>query len=179
MALWERQEGETKTAYDAFWAYCVVPDGKKRGYAKVAEKLSKSASLIGRWAKRWCWEERARAYDNHLVEKEIEAIKKQRVEAAKRQARIAKSFQGKIISRLNNLNPEELSAQDLARWFEVSVKIERQALGEPTELIAQELSGRDGGPVEIKREINLSNLSEEELTALEKTLLKLEAAEPK
>jgi len=177
MVLWERQEGETKVAYDAFWIYCTIPEDEKRSYANVSRKVLKSTTLMQRWSIRWNWAERARAYDNYLVDIEIEAIKKQRVGAAKRHARIAISFQSKIINRLKHLKESELTPQDLARWLDIAVKIERQALGEPTELIAQEHTGRDGGPIEVKRDIDISKLSEEELIILEKLLGKAESSE--
>ena len=176
MAVWERQEGESKPAYDAFWAYCSIGKGEKRSYSRVARKLKKSVTLIHRWGGQWNWQERTRAYDNHLMEVELAALKKQRVEAARRHARIARSFQEKVIKRLVSVNPDELTPKDLTTWLDVAVKIERQALGEPTEIIAQELSGPGGGPIEHKRDWDLSALSKEELIDLENTLLKIEAA---
>ena len=46
MALWERQAGESYPAFEAFQKYLT-----DRNYPKVAENLSKSKSLIKRWAK--------------------------------------------------------------------------------------------------------------------------------
>lgn len=147
MALWERQKGETTAAYSAFWEYCTSVENNKRSVSRVAEKLKKSASLLHRWSKRWEWEQRALAYDNHLIEIEMEALKNERITAAKRHAKIARAFQEKIIRRLNSLNPEVLSPKDLSAWLDVSVKIERQAMGEPTEIVSQEIAGKDGSPL--------------------------------
>jgi hypothetical protein len=166
MALWERQEGESTPAYNAFWAYCTIPSNKKRTYAAVAERVGKSDSLIRRWAKQWNWERRTIAYDNFLVQEEFEELKKERLKSAKKHIAIARSFQAQIVQRLKKLAPEELTPGDLIKWFDTTVKIERQALGESTESITHELTGRDGNPVEIKSDINLSKYSEEELMFL-------------
>lgn len=178
MALWERQEKESATAYNAFWTYCSIPAGEKRSYVKVAKKLGKSDTLMRRWGKLWNWEQRALAYDNHLIEIEIETLKAERIAAAKRHVKIARSFQNKVIKRLSSLKPEDLGPKDLTSWVDVAVKIERQALGEPTELILQQLTGKDGGPVEIKRDVDLSGLTEEELIWLEKILVKIDGNPP-
>ena len=178
-SLWERQKGESEPAYSAFWAYCSTPQGEKRSYSAVAAGLEKSDTLIRRWSKRWNWEDRVIAYDNHLLQEEIDALKKDRIKAAKRHALIAKSMQNKLIARLNKLTPSELSVKEITSWLETAVKIERQALGEPTELIAQQITGQDGGPIEFRRRIDLSALNEEELIALEAILSNVEAADDK
>lgn len=172
MALWERQKKESEPAYEAFWVYCRTPRGEKRSYSSVAAQLQKSSALIRRWANRWNWEERTVAYDNHLLQEEIDALKKDRINSARRHASIARSMQDKLIRRLNKLDPSELTAKEITSWLETAVKIERQALGEPTELIVQELSGPGGGPIEIRDEVDLSKLTEEELMVLVELLTK-------
>jgi hypothetical protein len=176
MALWERQKKESEPAYEAFWIYCITPKGEKRSYVSVAGKLRKSAALIRRWANRWGWEDRVIAYDNHLLQEEIDALKKDRIAAAKRHASIARSMQTKLIHRLNKLKPEELTPKEITSWLETAVKIERQALGEPTELIAQEFSGPGGGPIEIRDDVDLSKLTEGELILFVDLLTKSQIA---
>jgi hypothetical protein len=172
MALWERQEGESAPAYNAFWTYCTTPEDEKKSCGSVAQKLRKSYTLIRRWSKTWDWEPRARAYDNHLIEAELEAIKKERVKSARRHISIARSFQNKVIARLNKLDAGELSTADMVRWFDISVKIERQAMGEPSEVITQEITGRDGGPLEVRSGMDLSKYTEEELVSLAQLVTK-------
>jgi hypothetical protein len=172
MVLWERQEGESTSAYNAFRTYYMTPESEKRTYAAVAEKVGKSDTLIRRWAKTWNWEQRTLAYDNHLVEEDIEKFKKERFKTIKRHVSIARLVQNKIIARLNDLNPSELSPGDLIKWLDISVKIERQALGEPTESIIHELTGKDGGPVELASDLDLSKLAEGELMSLAQFVVK-------
>ena len=47
MAKWERQRGESYPAFEAFQTYL-----EERTYPKVARRLSKSLTLIKRWAKK-------------------------------------------------------------------------------------------------------------------------------
>ena len=62
--IYERLPGELVKAFAAFQAY---RDMEGHGtYAKLAHTLGKSKSLIGRWATKWRWQERLRAYLDHL-----------------------------------------------------------------------------------------------------------------
>jgi hypothetical protein len=58
----DRRKGESSEAHEAFAVYAKL--GSARDHAAVAVQLSKSASLIRRWAARWEWAERARQADN-------------------------------------------------------------------------------------------------------------------
>ena len=55
-----------------------------------------------------------------------------------RHAHEAKLFQSKVHERLENLNPDELKPNELIKWYEVAVKIERLSNGVSTENIRQE-----------------------------------------
>lgn len=136
---WEKQKGESRQAFEAFSTYRDM--GAARSLTKVAKKLNKSVTILGRWSGRWNWVERASAWDLELDrqnrEAQIEAIK----EMSERHTREAMLFQQKVLERLRELRPGELSPQDMARWFEVAVKVERLSRGETTEILKQEHSG--------------------------------------
>ena len=55
------------------------------------------------------------------------------------------------------LNPEELKAADVLRFFTEGTKLERLALGEPEALQRQELTGKGGGPLHFSHERYLVN----------------------
>jgi hypothetical protein len=56
-------------------------------------------------------------------------------------------MQSKLVTRLQAINPSELGVRDLAYWFDVTAKIERQAMGEPERV---EVSGPSGAPMQVE-----------------------------
>lgn len=61
---WLRQSGESAQAFEAFCIY--RDDGVDRNLQTVAQKCTKSVSLIHRWSTQWNWVERSAAYDAYL-----------------------------------------------------------------------------------------------------------------
>lgn len=151
----ERQEGETKKAFEAFVEYRNM--GLDRSIAKVGEKLGKSVSLLERWSSKYDWVERAQSYDAEMDRKALIQEAKDRKQMMKRHANTAMAFQGKAIERLNSIKPEELSPAEVIKWYEIATKIERTARGEPVEI--QEL--KHGGEVSQKHEHRVDKQIEE------------------
>lgn len=131
MAIWERKKGETQQSFEAFTIYRDM--GPKRSLEKVSQKLGKSRSLMERWSRRHNWVERCRAYDEEMDRISREALEEARREMVERHAKTAMMFQQKILERMRNLNPAELSTSDMIKWFDIAVKIERLSRGEPRE----------------------------------------------
>ena len=72
--LWDKQDGESSRAYEAFQTYLNM--GADRSLDKVVQKLDKSRTLISRWSHTYKWVERTAAYDRCVAEKvHEEAIK--------------------------------------------------------------------------------------------------------
>ena len=128
----ERLEHESSKAFEGFVAYRDM--GITRSIREVAEKLGKSRALLERWSSKYQWVDRARAYDDYMDKKAILENEKLRREMVKRHASASTMFQSKVVSRLNTFDPNELSPNDLIKWFEVSVKIERLSRGESTDI---------------------------------------------
>lgn len=148
-AVYERQEGESQKAFEAFATYRDL--GITRSIREVAQKLNKSVALLGRWSSKYEWVDRAQAFDDEMDRKAILDNEKKRREMVKRHASAATMFQGKVIERLNSLKPEELSPSDLIRWFTEAVKIERLSRGESTDIAEVNHSGE----VNEKHEYNI------------------------
>jgi hypothetical protein len=91
---------------------------------------------------------RVRAFDAEQDRLYAEALVERRREMADRHARIASALQGKLIARLQLLDPSKLNAGDVARWFEVATRVERLALGLPESTTAH--VGPDGGAIEVE-----------------------------
>lgn len=148
-APYERQEGESIKAFEGFKLYRDM--GIDRSLAKVGEKLGKSDTLISRWSSKNNWVERVQAYDDEMDRKAILENEKKRREMVKRHANAATMFQAKVVERLNTLKPEELSPNDLIKWFTEAVKIERLSRGESTDI--SEVT--HNGEVKEKHEYNI------------------------
>jgi hypothetical protein len=146
---YERIEGETKKAFEAFTMYRDL--GITRSLREVAQKLNKSLALIGRWSSKYNWVERSQTYDDEMDKKAILENEKKRREMVKRHANASSMFQAKVIERLNTLKPEELSPNDLIKWFTEAVKIERISRGESTDISEVTHSGE----VKEKHEYNI------------------------
>lgn len=139
MKDYERKEGETAKAFEAFAKYRDL--GITRSIREVAQELNKSVAMIGRWSSANNWVERVRKYDKDMDRVAILENEKKRRDMVKRHANQAMMFQSKILERLNSLNPDELSPNDLIRWFTEAVKIERLSRGESTDIAEVTHSG--------------------------------------
>jgi hypothetical protein len=157
---WERQPGEPDKAWLAFRIFRDI--GPKRSYDETARryyapnedageehsgrKKSRAGSSIKNWAHQWHWNERAAAFDAYLDREEVAAQAGERRDMAKRHIKQAKALQFKAIERLANMDPSELGPQDVLRYLVEATKLERLALGEPTDRVEEE---HKGGGVDI------------------------------
>jgi hypothetical protein len=136
---WDRRPGESAKAYRAFTLY--RDKLADRTFEFVAGVLHCSGTNIRRWAKRWDWSHRARAYDTHLDKIELDALSRERVAMKTRMARQGIDMQAAAAGGLSELQrllkrnkkPLRLSANDIARLTEVGAKLERYARGEDDE----------------------------------------------
>lgn len=145
--IWEQQVGETAVAFEAFAMYRNL-EPSNRSIRDVAKTLDKSATLIGRWSSTHNWIQRCLAYDSEQDRKFRSVIASQRRRMAERQVRTSALAQSKVAEFLINLNWDDLSPTEAARWYEVAVKVERQALGEPDKL---EITGADQGAIRVEQ----------------------------
>lgn len=86
--IWHRiesrdgQRGESAEAYEAARLYFEM--AANRSQEAVAQKLSKSRQLLGRWSTKWNWAERAAAYDQHLHDERERDLQRERALQAQR-----------------------------------------------------------------------------------------------
>ena len=160
--LWERQDGESAQAFQAFAAYRDM--GAERSLHKVAEKLSKSDALMKRWSSQWHWGIRADAWDDELDRRSCRELQKGIAEMRKNHVGIAKAMLVKSLQALQRIPVDEMTPRDVATMVDVPAKLERISRGEVTE--------RTEGKQTIAGEvsfgsIDLSKVSDEELAALD------------
>jgi hypothetical protein len=151
-APWDQQAGESAKAYAAFCLYRDLGpqrslDEASRRYHQPAgqegpqppsKRLRRASGTIRRWAQRWDWQTRARAWDQ-----EIERLKQVQQQAAvkemnQRHAKESLMLQNKAVERLHQLRPEELKPRDLLAFLIDAAKLERLACGEPTEHVVED-----------------------------------------
>ena len=88
---WERQKGESARAFEAFLVYLQM--GPERSIRAVAQKLSKSYTLAGRWSSTYHWVERCRAWDNYLQQEAKKAAVAEVRRMNQRHAKMASAIQ--------------------------------------------------------------------------------------
>ena len=108
--------------------------------AKVAVKFGKSPTWIELLSRTWHWVDRVRAWvklqDDMVRLAKLEAL----IEMNQRHATVAKGMVIKVVEKLQKLDLDEMKPSDVARWFEVAVKVERLTLGEETDIVRQKFS---------------------------------------
>ena len=131
--IYERLPGESVKAFAAFQAYREM-EGHGT-YAKLAHTLGKSKSLIGRWATKWRWQERLRAYLNHLDHETLKNRDRELREMRKRHATFGRALMSTGAKSLERINQKladgpkaELGLDDIIRMIHEGAELERKAL---------------------------------------------------
>lgn len=161
---WEKLPEETNRQYGAF---CIYRDmGIGRSILKVAHEWSAGGhtSKLKEWSSKCHWVERASAYDEHIDEIKRARNEEAIIEMTARHANYSLQIQEKAIEALNLIKPEELKPNDLIKWLDIAVKIERLSRGVSTENIKQEsefkevktdaITKENLGKPEIRRKAN-------------------------
>ena len=142
---------ESSRALNAFIEYCklsTIP-GEARSLSKLAAKTGIPERSLKRWCTDWDWKQRALEYDNEASEAIAEGLKDKKMQVMRNQAVVADQIMNKMMKALGEIDTERMSARDIAVLMELSVKMQLRVYGEPTEIIAQEISGRGGGPAQF------------------------------
>ena len=160
-APWERQSNESDVAFEAFAIYRDM--GPERGYAKVAQKLHKSQTIINRWGRTHNWVSRTESWDSEQDRLVRESFTKGITAMRKKHIDTAAMMLVKALRGLQNLREDDMTPRDIATMVDISSKLERLSRGEVTERTEgkTEISGK----VEVESDA-YSELSVEELRAL-------------
>lgn len=131
-APYERQDGESKQSFEAFALYRDM--GLARSLAKVGEELGKSTTLMERWSSKYEWVERCKAYDQEMDRIAILENEQQRREMIREHAEVARKMLEKVKLAAEALKPETLTPNEMAKWLDIAVKVERLSRGESTDI---------------------------------------------
>ncbi len=159
---WERQEGESSRAFEAFVVYRDLP-AKNRAYNLVVDALYTNAPwavrTIQRWATAHGWEARVTAWENQLDRAKRDAQVDTVKLMTKRHLEQAMAMQAKGLAALNGISESQMTPADARLLITEGIKAERLARGQSTEKIERGESIEQPQP-------DLSDLSDEELTRM-------------
>ena len=158
---WERQEGESEKAFEAFVIYRDL--GQDRTITAVVKRLEKSRNLIDRWKEKFNWFERVRLYDNEIEKRALIKAVRERKSMSERHIKIAMQMQKKALEALQLLPIEDMSSKDITNMMETAAKLERLSRGEATE--KTENITEIAGELKVNK-VDLSVLSDRELELL-------------
>jgi len=125
---WERQDDESSQAFEAFVAYRDME--ADRSLVLAARKIGKHPSMLARWSSQWRWVQRVAAYERFMDAQRVRVQVYERRKMNDRHASMSMLVQQRVLDRIKNLKPEELSPSECVRWLEAAVRIERMARGE-------------------------------------------------
>ncbi len=136
---WDRQKGEGARAFEAFLVYLQM--GPERSVRAVAQKLSKSYTLAGRWSSTYHWVERCRAWDNYLQQEAKKAAAAAVRNMNRRHAQMAAAIQGTAMQALQERGADMVNPNNFAAIVKLAAELERQSL--TAELSEHDPSGPD------------------------------------
>lgn len=173
--LWERQPEESEPCWRAFVLYRdLEPQDRSltEAYRRAdGDPTWGTPTHYQRWSKEWLWRERVIAYDNYVDTKMRAALEAQRIRARVETAQLGRAMRRKAAAALQELQAiifetvvvdgvstkvarSALTPAQIAQLADVGVKLERLAVGDPTETSASAIYV--GGQIDV-------NLSDEEL----------------
>jgi hypothetical protein len=132
---WERQKGESSEQFHAFTLYRDL--GVRRRIEEVCYQLDLPDRTVRRWSQNRDWVRRAMLWDDEQDRVRRGIYQHVVKEMGERHARIALLMMEKVIMRLKTMDPRELSPQEVGKWIQIAVTIERQAFGEPGAIVQQ------------------------------------------
>lgn len=157
---WDQLPDECSKSWEAFKTYRDL--GTKRTFKDAVFKLTGKRNTKARfdvWSKKHNWQMRVRAYDRFMDTQSINKKAEEIREMADRHSTMAVIFLNKVVARLQNIDPNTLTADQMLKWFETAARVERLARGEATDIVKTN-SGA------INANIDLTKLDENDFDAI-------------
>lgn len=200
--LWDRMEGEPLRWYARFdrfrlmgWRRSVADVYHKENSVKQRKTALKVPGDWYKTAKQWQWDERVEAWDAHKRVERDRIIALEEEEILKAEYSL-KHNRIKDLNKLAVLLKEEVEDEN-KRWVEDVKAVGKEAYyvkqfndavireyratlddiakekGERVKLTKSEITGKDGGPIQMGRDPNLQLLTDEELAQAQRIALQL------
>ena len=97
---WERRDGESPVAYEAFRTY--LHFGAERSLAKVGDALGKSTALMERWSVTHEWVARSVPYDDYIAGAATDGLVHAIAESRDKNLALMDKLRGLLDSRLDD-----------------------------------------------------------------------------
>lgn len=139
---WDRRSGESTKAYRAFCAYRNLGTDRSLDRALdvvLADGHKGVLSTFKRWSAKNDWVDRAAAWDVEVDRKARRQLEKDRVAAQKRHMEAGRALFNQGVLGLDKKEPVELTPKDVVTFIVEGIRIERQALGEPSEVVEHDV----------------------------------------
>ena len=142
---WEKRPSESLRAFHAFSLYRDL--GYYRTHQKVADALGMTLSPVAKWAAANDWAERVELYEIERDRRRLEAEMTEQEQARRAEGVAARAMMRKALQRLQGeegevipLDPNEMDSSDVAKFITEGVRLQRLALGMPTDFSKGALS---------------------------------------
>lgn len=144
LPLWDMLEGETHSEFAAWTTYRDLYPDMYPTMKKVSALLNIAETKVIEYARKWNWNKRMEHWVRYY-DADVRADKmKRRRDMLNKHIAMAQKLHDKAMERLENLDPNELEPNELAKWLELSVKIERLSLGlNPAKAVDDERVGEE------------------------------------
>lgn len=156
---WERQEGETAKAFEAFCAYRDLPTAERslrNAWAKYRQQTgNKSVTMPGRfgdWSSGNRWVDRAAAYDDYKDAQSRAEYESDRIKQRGNRQAIIKNLETMLGRIMKSNELKVLSIDDLNKLATAATKITNESRVEFDDLPTQrnEHTGAGGGAIEVE-----------------------------
>ncbi len=142
LKAWDKLDDEPTKAFKAFCLFRSM--GYKRSIKACLELHGIDSKKYGSWARYarlYCWNERAAAYDEFVAKETERELLAERVERKKRQMEMLNGFDELVGKRLKTLDPEKLDADGARDLLERSAKLDSFITGADKESAKQPVQG--------------------------------------
>lgn len=157
--VWDRFDSETRFEHALLRGYLDL--GQKRSLAILAERLDVPRERLQQLSVKHSWVARAASFDDDHTRRALAELEGEGVEMRERHAAASKALIEKAMAAADAVDPRFIQARDIPTWLDVAAKLERLSRGVQDAPKRVEITGKDGGPIEVA-----NNMSAEERKAL-------------
>lgn len=158
LELWERQPAETDHEYRVWLTYRDAYPSKRPSYRGVAEQLGTTVNAIRKIASRWSFPARLQAWAKYVDDITLQQRREEIINMNKVHVDMATKLNSKLQRAINDIQPEQLTPNDLSKLLKLSTELERKArLDKPPE---SNVKLEDDNPELKKTDVKTENLGE-------------------